>query len=722
MTVRRLALSAAVVVACGSSSVAFQPPRAQASATPLQITVLGDSYSSGEGDPPFYPGTDVWKLGCSRADGCNMCHRSTQAWGAVVAHAIDGESLAVGQGSATFHLLACSGALISDMFGQDPMYAGEPAQISRLEALPAQDIIALTLGGNDVDFAGLITSCALVVSCEEKYDPYDGDTLLQQIALLEPRLAEALESIAAAAHAKSSGARVILVGYPRLFPADAAACTQLHAVFDSGEIRWFARIADAFQTMEAQAAAAAGVEEVDERDAFRGHELCVGASHLLGTPVRPGPALAVVPINPVDAVTPWLQQLEMHPSPLGQELLAQRVTAQITSKPPAGTHTIVLDEPLPGQSEGFRLQPIDEEGHPFGSTRFAAGSASVSPDGTRYASIATEGGPSATVYTVGGEQLTEAMPLRDVTGVVFAWAPGGHDYIAATPDGCLTWDAGTGASRRVVCANKSTGQPISATFTPDGRGVVWVGDMGPTNGFPVQPDALIYTDVASGRSRLLQSTVDAHIDDVVVSPDGGQVAYSETPSPDQPNPPSDVYTVAIASGTPRLLDPAARGGTQKPLWVGPSIVYSRATDQDRLGEPTAQVFVATPGGRPRQLTDLPTDIRHLTAEPVAALPEGDSIIITQIGEDTCTSYLLDTVTRRTQPLIATSDGNDSSVIGVSADGSYALVLGGDSCGGGAEEPSGFPIIWAPLHGPAAQIIGHAYGASLANSLPVADVP
>jgi predicted small lipoprotein YifL len=710
-----IVIAAAFLVAGGGARRPLHPPPAQAVSAPLQMTILGDSYASGEGDRPFYPGTDVWSTGCgigSPVGVCDLCHRSVQAWGAVTYRALTG--IDVTASTPSFHMLACSGDKIAEvLFNPNPKYPNEPAQLPQMEALPAQDVAALTLSGNDAAFANIIEVCAVVAHCDEKYDTIHGGTLLNQITGLEPQLAAALSQIAAVARAKNPDVRVILVGYPALFPPDASYCTQSHVLFDGEEIRWFRTIADTFQTMEQQAADAAGVEQVDEETAFRGHELCVAS----------GSNLAVVPINFGDFFDPQRRPLEMHPTPFGQQLLAQRVIAQIKSAPSSGTRTIVADGSVPGANEEFRLQPLNESGARIGPTQITTGAASASPDGTEYAALGTEGEPAATIYTVAGERLVDQQQLLGgLTGPVFAWAPGGHDYVAVTPDGCLTWDAGTSRSRRVVCATKSTGRPLSLTFTPDGTGIVWVGNLGLTSAFPIQPDTLIYTDVASGRSRTLQPAVDAAIGDVALSADGDQVAYTATPSPDQPNPPSNVYTVTVSGGVPKLLDPAVRGHTHTPVWVGASVVYSRVTGRDSLGEPTAQVYESTPGAEPRQLTELPTDIGHVTAEPVTALPDGRSVIITQVGEDTCTSYLLDTVTRRAQPLINASSGNDSPISGVSADGAYALIVGGDSCGDGGGEPGGLPIIWAPLHGGGAHIIARSYGASLANSLPVVTVP
>ena len=72
-----------------------------ASATPRYVVALGDSFTSGEGAPPFEPATDT-RL--------NRCHRSTEAYVHVAARSIGAGSLNV----------ACSGARTKDLFTADP--------------------------------------------------------------------------------------------------------------------------------------------------------------------------------------------------------------------------------------------------------------------------------------------------------------------------------------------------------------------------------------------------------------------------------------------------------------------------------------------------------------------------------------------------------------------------------------------------------------------------
>jgi lysophospholipase L1-like esterase len=110
-----------------------------------RYVAMGDSFSSGEGNPPFEPGTDT-------SD--NKCHRSSQAYPRLLQNDPD-----LNLGSMAF--VACSGAKTSDV-----LYSGscegnwvESAQTSVLSA--DTETVTITIGGNDVGFVGYAKNCVL---------------------------------------------------------------------------------------------------------------------------------------------------------------------------------------------------------------------------------------------------------------------------------------------------------------------------------------------------------------------------------------------------------------------------------------------------------------------------------------------------------------------------------------------------------------------------------
>src|SRR5260370_38762410 len=75
----------------------------------VNYVALGDSYSSGEGAPPFFPGTD---------GPTDFCHRSLNAYSQVLGQAY----------SVTPKFWACSGAVTANITSQ--FRFGEPPQIT----------------------------------------------------------------------------------------------------------------------------------------------------------------------------------------------------------------------------------------------------------------------------------------------------------------------------------------------------------------------------------------------------------------------------------------------------------------------------------------------------------------------------------------------------------------------------------------------------------------
>src|SRR5260370_26818001 len=103
-----------------------QPPAAE-----LKYVALGDSFSAGEGVPPFYAD--------SATDGC---HRSTPAY-AELLYADSNLSLSL----QTTGFVACSGATTTlGMNGQN----GEDPQINALD--PDTQLVPITIGGHSTRF------------------------------------------------------------------------------------------------------------------------------------------------------------------------------------------------------------------------------------------------------------------------------------------------------------------------------------------------------------------------------------------------------------------------------------------------------------------------------------------------------------------------------------------------------------------------------------------
>lgn len=108
----------------------------------VEYAALGDSYSSGEGNPPFDPVTDT---------DTDRCHRSKTA---AYEHylAVD-DGLNIDQNNVKF--VACSGAQRKDVWIGG--FQGEDTQFAAVT--PATDLITISVGGNDIGFVDVLNDC-----------------------------------------------------------------------------------------------------------------------------------------------------------------------------------------------------------------------------------------------------------------------------------------------------------------------------------------------------------------------------------------------------------------------------------------------------------------------------------------------------------------------------------------------------------------------------------
>jgi lysophospholipase L1-like esterase len=182
--------------------------------TPSYIA-LGDSYSSGEGNPPFEPGTDDEQTP-------DLCHRSEAAYGPQL-------SSDLGTGPVVFK--ACSGAVTSDIFGPSALYPTEPAQRDWLSSTTR--LVTLTIGGNDAGFVSLLEHC---VDFPIKHPAFGCSTNRTLAGETDARLAalgggpyatspsdtsiHSILSVIQALHQSAPGAQILIGLYPRPFGED----------------------------------------------------------------------------------------------------------------------------------------------------------------------------------------------------------------------------------------------------------------------------------------------------------------------------------------------------------------------------------------------------------------------------------------------------------------------------------------------------------------------
>jgi len=226
---------------------------------PTHIAVLGDSYSSGEGTynahPPsvdYIPGT---------ANGTDKCHRSVGAYGPPLGVAIS-------------DFVACSGATISDI--ENGKY-GEPSQLNVLS--PADTTIFLTASGDDLGFSTVLQQCTDIPGFHHTTDQ-DCKSAIHNAEQQIPKALgtssgapdDNLTQLLNAIVVNTGGAKIVLVGYPRLFPANGQeGCNWVTAKRQ----RWLNRAANKLAKGEEKVARLNPfVTFVDVRSLFAPDEVC----------------------------------------------------------------------------------------------------------------------------------------------------------------------------------------------------------------------------------------------------------------------------------------------------------------------------------------------------------------------------------------------------------------------------------------------------------------
>jgi len=315
----------------------------------IRYVALGDSYSSGEGNPSFLPGTNT------TGRNADQCHRSYVAYPELIDQdpALD---------IASFAFRACSGATSSELEWGFPANH-EDAQVNHITS--QTNLVTIGVGGDDVGFRQVLTWCITGPPGEHSSDcskmqvlGVNGgwETLAKRETELinklgedifcyaptgyyecQPSLHAIYEDIASRA---ASGVRIIVLLYPHLFTNDPAS-TGCHLAGGDG---WVARISkanmvwlnqgvdqlDAKIISEVRIAQKAGlnISYVDPRPDWSdtsgnaspgGHGVCTTQPWINGLILQP--TLAWLPVKP--------SVYSFHPNALGQQEFAALIEAQL---------------------------------------------------------------------------------------------------------------------------------------------------------------------------------------------------------------------------------------------------------------------------------------------------------------------------------------------------------------------------------------------------------
>ncbi|WP_051386234.1 SGNH/GDSL hydrolase family protein [Actinokineospora inagensis] len=261
-------------------SLLLTPTSATPVATPVDTdhfhhyVALGDSYASGPGIPT-QNGTPP---GCGRS---SANYPGDLARWLRVAHFTD---------------MSCGGATVPQMTTPQPTGNGtNPAQFDALR--PDTDLVTLTIGGNDISFGEILTTCGTLgatdptgTPCRDHYVVNGDDTLADRVN----RLAPAIDRTLATIHSRSPRATIILVGYLRILPPSTGCWPQVP--FAAGDTAYFDRTERALNQMLGTRARAAGAHFVNPYLFSITHDACQPADRRWVEPLRP--ANPAAPIHP----------------------------------------------------------------------------------------------------------------------------------------------------------------------------------------------------------------------------------------------------------------------------------------------------------------------------------------------------------------------------------------------------------------------------------------
>jgi lysophospholipase L1-like esterase len=239
-TVRALLALLLTITGVAVVALPVRPAAAAPAAAPtISYAALGDSYSSGVGAPPY------------DSSGCSRSQRSYPPLWVAARGAVT-----------TFRFVACGGAETADVLAN---------QITALDA--GTDLVSITIGGNDAGFADIM------ITCQFGSEAACSSAVAGARAFMTGELPGRLDRTYAAIDARAPTARLVVLGYPRLFELTSscgllgmsrAKRTQLNGA------------ADLLAQVIADRAAAAGAVFVDTRPVFAGHGLCGSSPWITG--------------------------------------------------------------------------------------------------------------------------------------------------------------------------------------------------------------------------------------------------------------------------------------------------------------------------------------------------------------------------------------------------------------------------------------------------------
>ena len=229
---------------------------------------LGDSYTSG----PLIP---------NQIPESGPCERSDHDYPAIVAWTLRMQ----------LHDVSCGGASADHMWA--PQFPGAPRQLDAVGTNAT--LVTLGIGANDIGLLGIATTCSALgliqpfgQPCKDYYTTGGIDQNARAIDMAAQRVADVLTAI----HRHAPRARVLVIGYPDIFPETGTGCWPFVPIA-AGDVPYLRSVEHALDAMLARQAADNGATYVDTYSSSVGHDVCAGVGTrwvewlVVGSPAAP---------------------------------------------------------------------------------------------------------------------------------------------------------------------------------------------------------------------------------------------------------------------------------------------------------------------------------------------------------------------------------------------------------------------------------------------------
>lgn len=263
---RYAALTALLVVASGCGPEAPSADRSVKTERPTtyhHYVAMGDSYSAAPGVPPAPP---------------DPCMRSRANYPSQVALRLD----------TRLEDRTCSAATIGHL--STSQGAGVGPQLDGLK--PSTDLVTLSIGANPTLTSGWFWGCGSVAAsnpqgspCKDAMQTASGDLNIVAIAAEKKELTATIAEI----HRRSPDARLVLVGYPQIFPTSGSCPERLPVA--AADLPYADQVLRALNKMIEEVAKADGADYLDVYSATEGHNICAEDPWIQGKDTEEGVAL-----------------------------------------------------------------------------------------------------------------------------------------------------------------------------------------------------------------------------------------------------------------------------------------------------------------------------------------------------------------------------------------------------------------------------------------------